>query len=927
MLKLQIKFNGKQYLLDTNDDLKLNQVILNPAFSQEAIWNIYSYPGSLPLSDANQQFFKLINDPAASVNFDTYQNLDCILFDDEIPILYGYFTLTELTESTFEYEIKSNASRLVAVQDTLLKKLDLGGSRNVITEYQRFMFVALDAWSSGNIGCYVNGVNYFTGFNTSVAQSILDLVTLLNAAISGFATATATTYLGSQAWIIQMNTPGGSPRLSCTPSYTGDKWLDTWFLNTSWYTVFLEWQNEANDVLTKFSDQVDFAMPPVRNRASGITDESNPVDSGDLSLGYYNYEDFWMNPWSRIEQSYWLNIFDQDGAYQSAVIPMPYAFYVLKQIAAYIGLDWSDLSADHNNFQQIIDRLCMYNNRPVENDEMEFQLYFLFSRQSLIGETYNLQNHVPDKTIKEFLSALMAMFNAAIHWDQDNRSMRFVLNDKLVNDNENIQDISRYLCSGYKIRRENAKKSWSAHYLPDGSDSIPGEVIQSLEEFDIIAVDTFADLPDVFKAKTLYWVTDERLYYASQLDFPFGTVSYAEYSKELTDSFSESTEDELLDINPDCDSLIDEHSNVDDTHHSPRAYPVVSQELISHVSGNAISKFDPHNPSNLRFLLYHGIIEDADDGDYPFGSSQEYDWKGNVVSDFNLVWNRPTDNERCLIPKFYQNWLDFLLGAKEVECYFDLDALQLSRLKLYKKVLVNNIAYLIKEINVAYPITEPVLMKLVRVANTQAGDFVPGAIIAFDSLDVSAPDPDAYFDMPATDSTPETIFVASDCPGINLKAINYLLWKTLEWVGYTAEADLPGADAILINTTDNISAIFRNAVQSWKKTSNIIRCDAGTLTAGFCEYDNLGIQDQLTFVKTDLGGGTWRISCNGIGTETGFAYTDSIVWTRLLNATTWDFTPVGIASAVDHIDVTAPGVYGYGADHILGGFKLVFIKF
>lgn len=68
------------------------------------------------------------------------------------------------------------------------------------------------------------------------------------------------------------------------------------------------------------------------------------------------------------------------------------------------------------------------------------------------------------------------------------------------------------------------------------------------------------------------------------------------------------------------------------------------------------------------------------------------------------------------------------------------------------------------------------------------------------------------------------------------------------------------------------------------------------------------LSDQIIFTKTDLGNGAYRISTAGaLDTDPSIRFDTNQVWTRVSDGAV-------VATGVDHIDVTAPGVYAYTAD-------------
>lgn len=108
---------------------------------------------------------------------------------------------------------------------------------------------------------------------------------------------------------------------------------------------------------------------------------------------------------------------------------------------------------------------------------------------------------------------------------------------------------------------------------------------------------------------------------------------------------------------------------------------------------------EPH-----RYMFYRGMkacdvkVEEGDEvyipGEYPFGSSHNYDYQGNKVGNYSLAWNA----EDGLYNKFWRKWLEFLKNTKPVKVKLNLSLDDILNLDLTGKIRINNQLYFIDEL-------------------------------------------------------------------------------------------------------------------------------------------------------------------------------------------------------------------------------------
>jgi hypothetical protein len=110
-------------------------------------------------------------------------------------------------------------------------------------------------------------------------------------------------------------------------------------------------------------------------------------------------------------------------------------------------------------------------------------------------------------------------------------------------------------------------------------------------------------------------------------------------------------------------------------------------------------------PAPHRYMFYrmknapcHVKIADGDevyvDGEYPLGTSHNYDLDGNKIGNYSLAWLA----EDGLLNTFWKDWLDYLRSSSPVKMKFSLSAEDILNLDILKKIKIDNTVYFIDEI-------------------------------------------------------------------------------------------------------------------------------------------------------------------------------------------------------------------------------------
>lgn len=169
-----------------------------------------------------------------------------------------------------------------------------------------------------------------------------------------------------------------------------------------------------------------------------------------------------------------------------------------------------------------------------------------------------------------------------------------------------------------------------------------------------------------------------------------------------------------------------------------------------------------------------------------------------------------------------------------------------------------------------------------------------------------------------------TIYIANNNPGFTLRlsSDNADELYTFVWLGYTPAVDA-NRNYAFFNNSGLTSQLIGVTAAGCISESNEIVVDKSLPSA----VPTNGDVAYLPFDKTDLGGGTWRISlASNVGVPSGYVYDQNISWYRIFNQDTGLTENTLIASGVSFIDVSVGGCYSYQCDGLLVGGFLCFLK-
>jgi hypothetical protein len=717
---LSIKINDT--FLDLADDTRISYVLNNPAFDMEALQGDYSYPFNIPATSKNRITLNLNNyTETPSSSWLTKQK--CEVYDDGVLIIRGLLYLDRASDLVFECHITSGLGNFADIKDTKLPALDYGGDISIrdsgSPQYQWFELL-LTGTTGGSIIIAIKDLTVIIPFNTTIHQTLLDAA----ASITGvqiFTWDTALDYLTtatvSGAFIrITANWAGATPVFSCLAvgggtggTFTLSSSYPSWkVLQTEW-TAYIDSAMAAAGHGTTGSKNVIFA--PVRNDDSGILDkfftDGTPLDT------------FWQNYYYAVTGFYTFSSLDlNDPRFQSAISPFPCAFYIVDTILlnAFKEIVYDKINATIN-LETIVTYLAIWNNYSCEDPDYINEGHSALSVASIISEWYNIQNHVPDITVAEFLNAIR-LLTSIVFFAKPGSDVVSMSSLSGILKAEFVRDYTGKFISE-PISDKPANQGFHFSFLPDGGDQLSQDLTKNIEGKTIVEVYLYTDLPAVPDMKTIYLVGIQGKYYRPQFNPYLVAYNYQEWGDDVNSAVT--GDKPYTDITPQCDTLhMVEDATFGSSHHI--MVPYVKQKMTSYRSHSVFSSDDEYKqPFGLRFLQYIGMAPDAASAyTYPLASSDNI-YINNISfanPELALRWGDArigeANGERKGLKNLYTDWLTFLNTAKQVEQYVNINHIDFLNIDMSEKISNENSIYLIKMVELEFPLTQPAKYTLMK---------------------------------------------------------------------------------------------------------------------------------------------------------------------------------------------------------------------
>ena len=444
-------------------------------------------------------------------------------------------------------------------------------------------------------------------------------------------------------------------------------------VDSGWDYVFFPVHNPSF-----YDGKTDFGLGPHHNY------------SGYMNLWDFNYQKFWSNT----------NIFqivnNGNGEYQnpdnppapSNFVPFPYLIYVLRRVAAHLGLTLSgDWIRDPG-----VKRLTMFNTYALDKS-------FLYSTGMVNvyhneATTINIANHLPDITIAEFINALGKGFKLRV--SIDSKTKRLILNTySAIASNE--LDFTGRIANDFSIDIKESSEGYTLKLQPDDSDTISEEFSKKTISEETLSPDEFSVFPASDPIGTIRFMAIN--YYDNQKGSFFFPAPISPAANLQIGKGKEEIALGLGTLHTDKYKTI-EYSDPNDSTNNPPPIITYSAGIVpvcNQIGNSELHGMGVSNPFTFRLLFYAGYQPTQNGTDAPMGTSNIYDINGSQILDSSLKW---LGGDYSLYHRYWKDYLNDKEG-KTVTFSLRLGINELEDMDIYSKIRIINRMYLIQTISLA----------------------------------------------------------------------------------------------------------------------------------------------------------------------------------------------------------------------------------
>jgi len=379
------------------------------------------------------------------------------------------------------------------------------------------------------------------------------------------------------------------------------------------------------------------------------------------------------------------------------IVPFPYLHYVLKQAVEFVG--WKiegDILSDADFL-----KITIINFLAIDWGVYPGGVFPVFGHPFV---NFNLQNHLPDMTIAEFLIALKNRFGWWYDFDKVSKKIRIKKLSAVTN--TAIKDFTKYASPVVvkKINQTDKIYALTQRFAGDYADGQPDFTNVNLQG----SVETIADLPAVTDSNYghVYLVRLENNFYINALDETDNTLKWMFFTYNIWDYLPANHTEE---INTACVTLGSE-KYVDSLNYQdflPRIDAVGAKDR----SG------DDTGLSSLIVLFYHGQKDNANGDPLCYASSHIYDEAGNKIADWSLAY-KCEELDGTQVGLYDLNWkplLDLLKSAEELEATLYLPLDEYLKLDFGNRLIIAGVKMFILQLKPKIPYAKTIAIETVRI--------------------------------------------------------------------------------------------------------------------------------------------------------------------------------------------------------------------
>lgn len=394
---------------------------------------------------------------------------------------------------------------------------------------------------------------------------------------------------------------------------------------------------------------INYAVFPVENPAlfSNWPEDNFQLDNISIKKLYSEYFTL-INYWEGgvFPSTVTMEVDDEEFEAGNLFVPFPYIAFIVQQIANYFNYRIeNNLFADRYTYAVLLN--FFIENTFLSDDATEM----------VPNDVFDMNNHVPDWTIYDFLQHLCNLFGVGYEIDDQAQLIRFASLNDILHDKGYI-DINQLVVGEAEVDWSHNPKAYCYKFNYPESDSLSGE-IKELSGLNYKGNKAALHLLPTSgnKINDCWYVIHEMCYYAWQYspeEYRMMWVFHSRRHKTSICSMRDGRE-----ISTDLAPAV----TVRNTHRSGE--DVVGRWVpASHQPGNFQGAPDAYQSKWEPLVVwYHGLQQDSAGNSYPYGSAKATDRDGNLME---VPFSLQLEGARNLFDYQWSDFLHWRLNTKPV---------------------------------------------------------------------------------------------------------------------------------------------------------------------------------------------------------------------------------------------------------------------
>lgn len=405
----------------------------------------------------------------------------------------------------------------------------------------------------------------------------------------------------------------------------------------------------------------DYAFPPVINKGSEYTEVMNKVNATMFVPG-------------------------REGTKNNPIVPFPYLHYVLTQAVAQCGWRIEGAILQDPDFLKVV----IVNFRAIDYGSG------LFPHPQI---TFNLQDHVPDWTIPQFLGNLRRRF--AWWYDYDTKAKVIYIRRLKDVVGTNVKDMTRFAdpTIGKKVNTETTVYSLKNNFT--GSYSGAGVDFSKLSVQDHVFLKSNLPAPAEARFRHVHLVIAENNYYICRTDDAGNNWGWHLLQPNVLDVDPPGANQE---IRTDVVTLGNEYYND-------------YLDFIPRIDTTITWGDEESGETSMPLLFYHGKQPNKQGNVFPYASSHPYSSTGQKLTSWSLAFEcQLADGTE--VGLYHTDWkplLDTFRSIEDLQVKLNLPRAELMKLKFSDTIAIANVRMYIRKKKRVVPYNGVVQLECVRI--------------------------------------------------------------------------------------------------------------------------------------------------------------------------------------------------------------------